>query len=396
MKILYLYADDTYFWRNRLGLACEARDQGFDVVLKAPVSDYRSQIEKEGIRVIPWKLSRRSINPFRELSSLLEVLRVYRRERPDIVQHETLKAIIHGGVATRLTGHKPSVNVICGLGAIFVRSDWKTKVIRLLLLRVLSYVFRSPNSQVAFQNDRDRELLVSANAVARGQTHVTPGNGVRVERFTPQPEPEGIPIVLLAARMLWEKGVGEFVEAAKILRERNVSVRFVLVGAPDRDNPGCIPEEQLLSWACSGIVEWWGSRADMPSVYAQSSLVCLPSYYGEGLPNVLAEAGASGRAVVTTNIPGCLQAVTDGENGLVVPVRDPKGLAAAIQRLLEDPELRERMGAAGRRRAVQEFSHARIVGQILSIYRGLLDEKWPEPASRAESSDANAGVFLQA
>jgi glycosyltransferase involved in cell wall biosynthesis len=396
MKILYVYADDTYFWRNRLGLACEARDQGFDAVLMAPVSDYRSKIEEEGIRVIPWKLSRRSINPFREILSFVQVLRVYQQERPDIVQHETLKAIIHGGMAARLTGHKPSVNVICGLGAIFIRSDWKTKVIRRLLLRVLSFIFRSPNSQVAFQNDRDRELLVSANVVTRGQSHVTPGNGVRVERFTPQPEPEGIPIVLLPGRMLWEKGVGDFVEAAKILRKRDVSARFVLVGAPDPDNPGCIPEEQLLCWERSGIVEWWRHRADMPVVYAQATVVCLPSYYGEGLPNVLAEAGASGRAVVTTSIPGCLQAVTDGENGLVVPVREPISLAGAIQRLLEDQDLRRRLGAVGRHKAVQEFSHARIVMQILSIYRGLLNEKWPEPTSSGESSNANAGVFFQA
>ena len=134
----------------------------------------------------------------------------------------------------------------------------------------------------------------------------------------------------------------------------------------------------------------------MPVVYAQATVVCLPSYYGEGLPNVLAEAGASGRAVVTTSIPGCLQAVTDGENGLVVPVREPISLAAAIQRLLEDQDLRRRLGAVCRHKAVQEFSHARIVIQILSIYRGLLNEKWPEPTSSGESSNANAGVFSQA
>lgn len=395
MRILFLYADDTYFWRNRLGLACEMRDQGFDVVLMAPVSNYRSEIEKEGIRVIPWKLSRRSINPFRELPSFLQVLKVYRRERPDIVQHETLKAIIHGGVAARLSREIPSVNIICGLGAIFMRSDIKMSIIRRVLLRILSTVFSSPTAQVVFQNDHDRELLVSANVVKSEQSHVTPGNGVRIERFTPQPEPEGIPIVLLPGRMLWEKGIREFVTAAKHLRTIGISARFVLVGARDPDNPGCIPEEELLSWERSGIVEWWRNRSDMPSVYAQSTLVCLPSY-GEGLPNVLAEAGASGRAVVTTDIPGCLQAVTDGQNGLVVPVRDPERLGAAIQRLLEDQDLRRRLGTIGRQRAVQEFSHARIVEQMMSIYRGFLDEQWPEPTSSAESSNANAGVFSQA
>jgi hypothetical protein len=149
------------------------RDQGFDVVLMAPVGNYRSEIEKEGIRVIPWKLSRRSINPFRELPSFLQVLKVYRRERPDIVQHETLKAIIHGGVAARLSREIPSVNIICGLGAIFMRSDIKMSIIRRVLLRILSTVFSSPTAQVVFQNDHDRELLVSANVVKSEQSHVT-------------------------------------------------------------------------------------------------------------------------------------------------------------------------------------------------------------------------------
>jgi glycosyltransferase involved in cell wall biosynthesis len=395
MKILYVYADDTYFWRNRLGLACEMRDKGFDVVLMAPISNYRSEIEKEGIRVIPWKLSRRSINPLRELPSFLQVLKVYRRERPDIVQQETLKAVIHGGMASRLAREIPSVNIICGLGAVFMRYDIKMRVIRYVLLRILSTVFSSRNAKAVFQNAHDRELFVGAGVVTSEQSQVSPGSGVRVERFTPQPEPEGVPIVLLPGRMLWEKGVGEFVAAAERLRERNISARFVLVGARDPENPGCIPEEQLLSWERSGIIEWWRNRTDMPSVYAQSTLVCLPSY-GEGLPNVLTEAGASGRAVVTTSVPGCFQAVTDGQNGLVVPARDPESLAAAIQRLLSDSGLRRRLATIGRQRAVQEFSYSKIVEQIMGIYKGLLGEQWPERVSVANAPDASSGVFVQA
>jgi glycosyltransferase involved in cell wall biosynthesis len=395
MKILYLYADDTYFWRNRLGLACEARDRGFEVVLMTPISNYRSEIEREGIRVIPWNLSRRNINPFLEFPSFLQVLRVFRHERPDIVQHETLKAIIHGGMAARLTGEMPSVNVICGLGAIFMRSDTKMSIIRRVLLLILSTVFRSPGARVIFQNDHDRKLLVSANVVRDEKSHMTPGNGVRVDRFTPQPEPAGVPIVLLPGRMLWDKGIREFVAAAKDLRAMEVSARFVLVGARDPDNPECIPEDTLLSWERSGTVEWWRNKSDMPSVYAQSTLVCLPSY-GEGLPNVLAEAGSSERAVVTSNTPGCLQAVTDGENGLIVPMRDSKKLGAAILRVLEDHDLRRRLASSGRRRAVQEFSHAKIVKQMLSIYRELLGESWPETASNKDPADASEGVFSQA
>jgi glycosyltransferase involved in cell wall biosynthesis len=389
MKILYLYADDTYFWRNRLGLAGEAKKKGFDVVLMAPFGDYRSEIENEGIRVIPWNLSRKSVNPLREMRSFVEVLKIYRQERPDIVQHETLKAVIHGGMAARLSGEIRSVNILCGLGTIFTRPDIKMAILRRWVLRILSTVFRSPGAQVVFHNDGNRDVLLKTYGIVKAeQAHVSPGNGVRIERFTPQPEPNGAPIVLLPARMLWEKGVGEFVAAAMELRKKGISARFVLVGAPDPDNPGCIPEEQLRSWERSGVVEWWGPRNDMPAVYEQSTLVCLPSY-AEGLPNVLAEAGASARAVVTTDVPGCRQAVAHEMNGLIVPTRDARALGAAIERLLNDRELRSRLGAMGRERAVREFSHTAIVEQMLRIYSDLLEGK-SGPASRFSETKARA------
>src|SRR5437879_10612864 len=196
MKILFLYADEEYFWRNRLGLACEAREQGFEVVLMAPFGCYRSEIEKEGIRMIPWNLSRKSVNPFRELPSLLEVIRAYRQERPDFVQHEMLKAIIHGGIAARLAGEIGSVNVICGLGTIFIRSDIKMAIIRRLVLLILSSVFRSPCAQVVLQNDANRDLLVKTYRVLRAeQAHVSAGNGDSIGRFTSHRAPTGKPAV---------------------------------------------------------------------------------------------------------------------------------------------------------------------------------------------------------
>lgn len=377
MKIVYLYADDVYFWRNRLGLACEARDQGFEVALMAPFGKHRTALEKEGIRLIPWNLSRKSLNPLRELRSLWEVVRAYERERPDIVQHETLKADVHGAIAARLVGGIASISVICGLGSIFSRATLKMKVLRGLLRFILSLAFDAEDSRVVFLNEDNRDRLLSLNIVRTKQGCVVPGVGVHPERFPSRPEPPGLPMVLLPSRMLWEKGVGEFVAAAAELRGKGTNARFVLAGAPDADNPGCIPEEQLRAWERSGVVEWWGQRNDMPEVYAQSTLVCLPSY-AEGMPNVLAEAGASGRAVVTTDVPGCRQAVTHEVNGLIVPARDSKALALAIERLLKDPELRRRLGAMGRERAVKEFSHETIVKQMIGIYRELLGEKWPK------------------
>lgn len=396
MKILFLYADDTYFWRNRLGLACEARDQGFDVVLMTPVSKYRSEIEREGIRVVPWRLSRKSINPFRELSSFLQVLRVYRRERPDIVQHETLKAIAHGGMAARLTGNKPSVNVVSGLGSIFTRPTVKMKMLRGIMEKVLAVVFGNRNSRVVCMNEDNRDVLLRSGAARGDQVSVIPGVGVCLERFAEQPEPMGVPIVLLPTRMLWEKGVREFVAAATELRGGGISARFVLAGTPDMDNPGFIPQEQLKEWERSGAVECWGQCNDMPAVYASSTIVCLPSY-AEGLPNILTEAGASGRAVVTTEVPGCREVVRNEVNGLLVPPRDSKALAGGIRRLLEDSKLRRRLAAAGRQRAEREFSREKILTSTLELYGVVLGGKWPaRPACESEPSKAAPGVLSQA
>jgi glycosyltransferase involved in cell wall biosynthesis len=387
MKILYLYAYEAYFWRNRLDLACEAKTQGFDVVLMTPCGSYRSEIEKRGIRVIPWKVSRKSVNPVRELVSLLEVARVYRREHPDIVQHEALKAVLHGGVAARFTSKAPCVSIICGLGSIFARDAMKMKILRGIVVQALAFVFSTRNARVIVLNDDNRNTLMESKSVKPGQIEVVPGPGISIERFTPQPEPPGTPIVLLPGRMLWEKGIAEFVEAAEDLRGKGISARFVLVGEPDADNPGCISEEQLRSWDRSGAVEWWGQRNDMPAIYAQCTVVCLPSY-AEGLPNVLAEAGACARAVVTTDVPGCRQAVSHGVNGLLVPAKDPKALGAAIERLLKDSSLRQRLASRGRERAVKEFSHTTIVNQMLGIYGELLDGKWPSrrPADSKQST----------
>jgi glycosyltransferase involved in cell wall biosynthesis len=377
LKILFLHAADSYFWHNRLGLANALREQGFEIVLMAGVEGQHSEFERNGIRVIPWNLSRQSINPFRELRSFFEVVRVYRRERPDVVHHETFKSIIHGGMAARFVSRIPCVNVVSGLGAVFSRMTIKMRFLRFVLLIILGCVFRNPNSRVVFLNDDNRALLLRCKVVRAEQVSVIPGVGVDIQKFMPSPEPDGVPIVLLPARMLWEKGVAEFIAAAKDLRAKNASARFVLVGAPDYHNPGRIAEEQLEEWNRSGVVEWWRQQQDMPQVYLKSTVICLPSY-AEGLPNVLTEAGACGRAVITTSAPGCRQAVSDGVNGLLVPVRSSSALSAAIERLLNDPELRARLGAAGRERAVREFSQEIILKQMIEVYRSLLGDRWPQ------------------
>lgn len=327
-------------------------------------------------RVIPWHVSRRSLNPFKELRTFLQVVRAYRREKPDLVHHFALKPVIYGGLAAQLCGEIPSVNAITGLGHVFTSPTVKMRLLRSLILQCLRWVANRKQTVIIFHNQADRAFLAKAGVVPGEESVLIRGSGVNPIGFSPEPEPNCVPLAMLPSRMLWEKGVGEFVAAAKLLRERSVRARFALVGDPDpQGNPASIPLSQLRAWADSGTVEWWGYRKDMPSVYAQANVVCLPSY-AEGLPKVLTEAAACGRALVATDVPGCREVVRHGDNGLLVPVRDPEALANALSILLENPDLRARMGTRGREIALQEFSEALIIRETLELYRRLLPSGW--------------------
>lgn len=377
MKLLFLVTEDWYFVSHRLQFARAVRDAGAEVVVMTHFTDLEQTLLKEGFKVIPWQLSRRSLNPFRELYTFFQVIRAYSRERPDLLHHVALKPVVYGGCAAMLLGRIPSVNAIAGMGHVFTSPSWRMRSLRLGILSLLRFALRSENVRVVFQNEDNRSLLLKERVVGRSQTAVISGTGVDVKRFFPRPEPEGPSVVLLASRMLWGKGIGDFVEAARKLREKNVSARFVLVGKPDPENPGSIGESQLRMWAESGLLEWWGHQDDMAKIMAQASVVCLPSFYGEGIPRVLIEAAACGRSIVATDTPGCRDIVRNGQNGFLVPTRDPKALAHALDLLVKDSVLRSRMGACGREIVLREFSEETVFAQMMTICRQLLGPRWP-------------------
>jgi glycosyltransferase involved in cell wall biosynthesis len=372
-RLLFLITEDWYFWSHRLALARAARDAGMEVVIATRVQDHGKRIEEEGFKLLPIRLVRRSRNPLRELAAVIEIIRLYRRERPDIVHHVALKPIMYGSIAARLTGVSAVVNAFAGLGYTFIAGDEEIELLRPLIRQVLRWVLALPHSLVIFQNHEDCEELVQAGLVSKANARVIRGVGVDVTRFIPRSEPAGEPVVMLAGRMLWDKGVGEFVAASRLLKQWGIPARFVLVGQPDDENPASIPEEQLRQWQEEGLMEWWGQREDMPNVVAAAQVVVLPSYR-EGLPKILLEAAACAIPIVATDVPGCREIVRAGESGLLVPPRGAEPLAKAIAALFKDPALRARMGARGREIVVNEFSVERIARDTLTLYRELLGE----------------------
>lgn len=366
-KIIFLVSEDWYFVSHRLDLARSAVDMGFDVVVATRPGRHRDLIEAAGIRLVPMEISRGIESPLAEISGILRIWRLYRHERPDIVHHVALKPILLGGVAARLAGISRVVAAVAGLGFLF-SAGGRAPVLARLLRRLMPILVGRGRAIV--QNPDDAAVL-TAWGVPDGQVRLIRGAGVDTQRYTPRPEAGGIPLVLLPARLLWDKGVGEFIEAARRIRAAGLPARFVLAGAPDLANPASVSEATVKAWVEEGVVEWWGHRDDMPETLGASAIVCLPSYR-EGLPKSLLEAAACGRPIVTTDVPGCREVVLDGDNGYLVPARDVPSLVLALTRLIGDPEQRRLMGERGRLRAETEFSQQRVCAETLAVYRELL------------------------
>jgi glycosyltransferase involved in cell wall biosynthesis len=364
VKLLFVVTEDWYFVSHRLPLAVAAQAAGYDVAVATRVGRHADVIRNAGIRLIPFSLSRRGGNPLREVVGLW---RLYRREQPDLVHHVALKPVMFGALAAWLARVPVQVNAVAGLGWLFTTSSGIVRLARPALRWILARLLNRSHSLTIVQNPEDQALLESSGISAK-RLRLIRGAGVDLQAFYPVNPAPGPICIVLVARMLWDKGVGEFVEAAHILSKAGVNARFVLVGDPDPANPASVPESTLRSWHGQHGVEWWGRREDMPGVLQAAHIACLPSYR-EGLPKTLLEAAACGLPIVTTDAPGCREVVRDGVNGLLVPVRDADALAAALRKLIDDAELRRRMGEQSRLRAETEFGMETVITQTLVVYR---------------------------
>jgi glycosyltransferase involved in cell wall biosynthesis len=362
MKIILLANTDWYLYNFRLPLALALKKRGDSVLLMSPAGDYAEKMVTLGFQWHEFKLDRSGINPFAEALSLLRLWKYYRQEQPDLVHHFTIKPVLYGSMAALLAGVPIIINSVTGLGYVFAGN---VNGLRFIISQFYRLLLR--HTWVIFQNPDDQSVFTSKRLVDAKRVKLIRSSGVDTILFQPAQEPESVPIVILPARLLWDKGVGEFVEAATILKKRGVSARFVLVGDTDPGNPSAVPLKSIQEWQKQNLVEWWGWQENIVEIYHQATLVCLPSYR-EGLPKTLIEAAACGRAIVTTDVPGCREIVRQGENGLIVPAKDSVALADALQTLLENPVLRQTMAENGRRIAVNEFDVRQVVQSTIELY----------------------------
>jgi len=385
-KLLFFVTEDWYFASHRLPLAAAAVEDGYEVVLVTRVDRHLKEITRHGIRVIPTTISRSGLNPLKELGSLAELQRIYKRERPDIVHHVALKPVIYGSLVARSLGIKGVVNALGGFGFIYSSNRLKARLLRPGINHALKLAIGGQHTQTILQNSDDKDQIIGKGFAKPQHIHLVRGAGVNVTKYAKSPPPHSVePLVILPSRLLRDKGVEEFAEAARLLKARGIKARFALIGKPDKENPNSISETEIESWVKGGILEYWGWRADMPEVLAQSALVCLPTY-GEGLPKSLLEAAASARAIVTTDIPGCREIVRPGVNGWLVPPRDIPALTSALEEAIGNPDLCAKYGKEGRQMVKNDFSLDYVIAETLHIYHKLLEHKLMLPTARIEGT----------
>ena len=373
-EILFVVNIPEFFLSHRLPIALAAREAGHEVhIATGDGVAIETIVELEFVhhRVA---MARSGQNPFTELRSVIQLYRLFRQLQPDLVHLISIKPVLYGGIAARLAGVSSVVAAVSGLGTVFMGQAGLAGARRRLVAVLYRFAFRQSPLAVIFQNPDDRDTLLGIGALRPEQARMIRGSGVNLADYTFVPEPQGRPVVVMAARLLRDKGVFEFVEAARLLKARGVNVVMRLIGSPDPDNPSSVTQVELDAWVEEEVVELPGYRTDIAVQYGAANIVCLPSYYGEGLPKSLVEAAACGRAVITTNHPGCRDAIVPGKTGIVVPVKDATAIADAIEALLNEPERRAQMGAAGRKLAEEAFAIEKIVDQHLAIYEELLTD----------------------
>ena len=376
MRIVFVVNDVDFLLSHRIEICMTAVDQGHEVHVISPYKEKSVlKLKQASIFFHELELSRGGYNPFQELKVILNLKEAFKKIEPDVAHLITVKPYLYGGVAARLAKVPAVVSAVSGLGILFSSADLKYRLARLVSYPLFKFALGHKNQIVVFQNSSDRDVLLDWGVVnTTSKVRMIRGSGVDLSKYLSLSEPNNnTPVVVFAARLLKVKGVEVFAQASQLLKNRNIEANFWLIGSPDPGNSNSVTQQQLTDWADRGLVKLFGFRQDIAHLFSKSNIVALPSFYGEGLPKVLIEAAACGRAVITTDHPGCRDAI-ESETGILIPVKDPVALADAIQHLIQNPMKRERMGESGRVLAEQEFSVKKVVESHMKIYQDLFKE----------------------
>jgi len=369
-KLLFIVNVDKAFISHRLPIAVEAIRQGYEVHVATKITDQLNFLEMKGMIVHPLNLHRSRVVSI--VSEFLEILFLLYKIAPEVVHLVTIKPVVFGGIATRFLRSSAVISAISGLGFVFIGNGFIAKIRKKIVLYLYRFALNHKNQKIIFQNVDDINLLVSFAKVSHEKTILIPGSGVDLSKYKPSPLPENdFPIVMFASRFLIDKGIREFVEAAELINKVEHCADFILVGSIDLSNPASIQQDELNEWKRKGNVKIWEFSSNMEKTLLNATIVALPSYR-EGYPKILIEAAACGRAVVTTDVPGCRDAIENNLTGLLTPARDVVSLAESISILLDNKMKCEKMGINGRRRAEELFDIRMVVDSHIKIYSDLL------------------------
>lgn len=370
-KLLMIVNEDRFFLSHRKGIALAAQKAGWNVTVVCKDTGRRNEVEALGLKVLELPINPTGMNPVQEFRTLWFLYTLYKKNRDAVIHHVGLKNILWGGLAAKLAGVRGVVNAVSGLGAIF--SKGKMGLLAKGVLYVMRFSNRRKNVKVIFQNNEDRALFLQCRVIEEAQAEFIKGSGVDLNEFKYVPEPDSETLkVVFTARMVKEKGVIELIEAAERLRKAYEGlVEFWLCGRLAA-NADAVSKEELESRCDGKYIKWLNFQEDTRSILEQSHIMAFPSYYREGVPKSLIDASAVGRPIVTTNSIGCKDVVDDGVNGFLVPIKDSKALAEKLRVLIEDKDLRIKMGRAARVKAEKEFSLADVVRKHLEIYNRLV------------------------